>query len=158
MLAADADPLLPVAASPCETPWRLERPRPAQRPRTRHILVLPHGRRVQRPRHLASATPPHRQASRNQPAGATAANISRAVSLSVRCAAHLARGTAQRAPYQPLAGCAPRRSRGDARCRPRGGGAARCHSAGERRRCLVVFITTPFRRDPLGATRTVGPG
>ena len=74
------------------------------------------------PRHLASATPPHRQASRNQPAGATAANFSGAVSLPVRRAAHLARRTAQRAPYQPLAGCAPRHSRGDARCRPSGGG------------------------------------
>ena len=61
MLAADADPLLPVAASPCETPWRLERPRPSQRQRTRHILILPHGRPGRGPRHLASATPPHRQ-------------------------------------------------------------------------------------------------
>ena len=70
----------------------------------RDIYSSPHGRRIQCPRHLASAAPPRRQASRDQPAGATAANFSRAVSLPVRCAAHLARGTAQRAPYQPLAG------------------------------------------------------
>ena len=44
MLAADADPLLPVAAPQCETPRCLEQPRPSQRPRARHILVLPHGR------------------------------------------------------------------------------------------------------------------
>ena len=99
LLAADADALRPVAAPPCATPRRLKRPRPAQRSRTRHILILPHGRRVQWPRHLASATPSHRQASRNQPVGATSANFSGAVSLSVRRAAHLARGTAQRTPY-----------------------------------------------------------
>ena len=96
LLATDADALRPVAAPPRETPRRLERPRPARRPWTRHILVLPHGCRVQCPRHLASATPPNRQASRNQPAGATATNFSGAVSLPVRRPAHLARGTAQR--------------------------------------------------------------
>jgi omega-6 fatty acid desaturase (delta-12 desaturase) len=46
------------------------------------------------------------------------ANFSDAVSLPVRRAARLARGTAQRAPHQRLAGCAPRHSRGDARAVP----------------------------------------
>src|SRR4051812_21563134 len=115
LLAADTDTVLPVAAPPRETPRRVERPRPARRPRTGYILVLPHGCRIQCPRHLASATPPHRQASRNQPAGAAAGNFSSAVPLPVRCATQLAGGTAQRAPYQPLTDCTPRRSRGYAR-------------------------------------------